>query len=76
MLGFDSEPEVDLVLNILQSDIATNFIDSLVFKDSKRTITASVLNRINLRTIAVKLELSEEFERLFLRKSQKQLSIF
>ena len=76
MLGFDSEAEVDLVLTILQSDIATNFINSLVFKDSKRTITASVLNRINLRTIALKLELSEEFDCLFIRKAHKQLSIF
>ena len=65
MLGFNSEVEADLILTILSSDIASSFINSLIFKDSKRVITASLLNRISLRSIAVRLGLSNDFDSLF-----------
>jgi hypothetical protein len=52
MLGFDTEREADIILDILNSDIARDFIASLVFKDNKRPITVALLNRINILSIA------------------------
>ncbi len=65
MLGFELEKEADLIFQILTSDIANNFINSLVFKDNKRTITVGLLNRINLRSIALRLGLDTDFDRCF-----------
>lgn len=66
LLGFDLEEEADLILTILKSDIASSFINSLVFKDNKRTITISLLNRINLRTIALRLGINSDFNHFFI----------
>lgn len=76
MLGFDSEAETNLILTLLESDVTNNFINSLVFKDNKRVITASLLNRISLRSIALRLRLDKDFDLLFLKDNPKQLSIF
>ncbi len=65
MLGFDTQKETDFVLKLLKSDIADKFIGSLVFKDNKRPITVSLLNRINLRAIASRLSLRAEFDNYF-----------
>jgi len=65
MLGFDTEHEADFILKLLKSDIAVSFISSLIFKDSKRPVTVALLNRINLRAIAIRLNLEEDFERCF-----------
>ena len=65
MLGFDLEKEADLIFQILTSEIANNFINSLVFKDNKRTITVGLLNRINLRSIALRLGLDTDFDHCF-----------
>lgn len=75
MLGVDSEAEADLILTILESDIAKSFINSLIFEDNKRIITASILNRMNLRCIALRLELSEDFDHFFVKDNSKQLSL-
>ena len=45
-----------------------SFIDSLVFRDNKRPITISLLNRINLHAMADRLGLESEFGRFFSRK--------
>lgn len=70
LLGLDTEAEADLISNILRSDIANSFINSLVFKDNKRVITVSLLNRINFKCIAVRLGLGDYFDRLFIPKKK------
>lgn len=62
MLGFDSEEEADLILRLLTSDVATKFIDSIIFKDNKRAVTAAILNRISLRAISVRLGIDDSFD--------------
>ena len=69
MLGFDLEEEADLVLEILKSDIAGSFINSLIFKDNKRAITVNILNRINLRSIALRVGINAEFENFFIHNA-------
>lgn len=73
MLGFDSEEEADLILTVLTSDIASKFIDSIIFKDNKRAVTATILNRISLRPIAVRLGVDESFDSLFSKDKDQQL---
>jgi len=73
MLGFDSEAEADLILTVLTSEIASKFIDSIIFKDNKRAVTATILNRISLRPIAVRLGVDESFDSLFSKDKDKQL---
>ena len=76
MLGFDKKNQAIFVHEILTSDIAKRFIDSLVFKDSKRPITVALLNRINIESIAKKLGLHDEYKKLFTGNKPKQLSLF
>lgn len=76
MLGFDKKNQAVFVYEILTSDIAKKFINSLVFKDSKRPITVALLNRINIEAIAKKIGLHDEYKRLFASNKPKQLSLF
>ena len=76
MLGFNKKNQAIFVHEILTSDIAKKFIDSLVFKDSKRPITVALLNRINIESIAKKLRLHDEYKNLFTGNKPKQLSLF
>lgn len=75
MLGFDTEAEADLILILLKSSFATSFINSLVFQDNKRVVTVTLLNRISLRAIALRLGLDKNFDLLFDKNAPKQLSI-
>lgn len=65
MLCFDKIEEVNLVHTLLTSDYCRRFINSIVFTDNKRPITAALLNRINLKELAKLLDLSEAYETLF-----------
>lgn len=78
LLAFDQESQTDLILTLLNSKMTYSFINSLIFYDNKRIITTSILNRINLRCIALKLNLIEQFNYLFTDKNNqsKQLSFF
>ena len=76
MLGFDNKKEALFVYEVLTSDIAKKFIDSLVFKDSKRPITVALLNRISIESISKKLGMHDEYKNLFTNHKPKQLSLF
>ncbi len=76
MLGFDKKNQAIFVHEILTSGVAKKFIDSLVFKDSKRPITVALLDRINIESIAKKLEVHDEYKKLFTDNKPKQLSLF
>lgn len=68
MLGFDNEEETDFILMLLRSDYAKDFISSLVFKDNKRPITVTLLNRINLLSISKRLHVENDFNKYFSEK--------
>ena len=76
MLGFDKKNQAIRVYEILTSEIAKKFINSLVFKDSKRPITVALLSRINIEAIAKKSGLYDEYKKLFKSNKPKQLSLF
>ena len=76
MLGFDQKSEALFVYEVLTSDIAKKFIDSLVFKDNKRPITVALLNRISIEFISKKLGMHDEYKKLFSNHKPKQLSLF
>ncbi|MDM8523349.1 class I SAM-dependent methyltransferase [Desulfococcaceae bacterium HSG8] len=73
MMSFESEEKAEFVYKLLSSKIAGDFIDSIVFKDSKRPVTVALLNRINLKRLAYHLELTEEYNFFFENDKQKQL---
>ena len=76
MLGFDKKNQAIFVHKLLTSDIAQKFIGSLVFKDNKRPITVALLNRINIESIAKKMNMHDEYKKLFTDHKPKQLSLF
>jgi len=76
MLGFDNRNQAEFVYNILISDISKKFIDSIVFKDNKRPITVSLLNRINIESISKKIGYHNEYKKIFLFHKPIQLSLF
>ena len=47
-IGFDRLEDAEVILRLLSSMQVTNFIRSISFPDSKRTITKDILMRINL----------------------------
>ena len=74
-LSFDTREQAELIYQLMTSDTVSSFIESIVFFDDKRPITASLLNRINLEKVAEKeglahvyntvLRISDETQRLF-----------
>jgi hypothetical protein len=74
MLGFSSEDQANFALKILSSEICKEFINSLVFIDNKRPITVALLNRINIKNIAISLGLLNRYDSLFPNKS-KQITL-
>ena len=57
-----TEGEAVLIAELLNSQPATEFFRSLIFWDSKRPITSSVLQRLNLSSLAQYLGKSNELE--------------
>ena len=51
-LPFENENEARVVAEILNSEVCREFLDSLIFTDSKRPITVELLQRLNIRAIA------------------------
>ncbi len=76
MMSFASEKQAEFAYKLLSSKIAGDFIESIVFKDSKRPITVALLNRISLRYLADHLGLTEKYDSLFGKDKQRQLDLF
>jgi hypothetical protein len=55
-----SEEEASFVSLLLNSDLAKRFLHALVFYDAKRPVTIDVLNRIDLKRVAVRLGLESD----------------
>lgn len=60
-LPFEDEEEARVVTAILNSPCCQEFLSSLVFTDSKRPITAELLQRLNIHAISVQTEMVDEW---------------
>jgi hypothetical protein len=67
-----TQAAASLLLAMLETEPAKTFYRAFIFWDAKRPITIELLNRLNLRTLASTLGLSEEFELHFGTPEQKQ----
>ena len=76
MMSFESEEKAEFVYRLLSSEVAGDFIDSIVFKDSKRPVTVALLNRISLKYLANHLGLADKYNSFFENSEQKQLNLF
>jgi hypothetical protein len=54
-LPCDTEQEAIQVLELLNSQPARGFLESLIFWDAKRPITVDILSRLNLKKLAESL---------------------
>jgi hypothetical protein len=63
-LSFDNAPEARMVAGILNSKPGLEFLDALIFPESKRPITVDVLERLNLAAIAEAAGLAGEWRDL------------
>jgi hypothetical protein len=63
-LSFENQMECLIVWTLLNSDLVSNFLSSIVFMDNKRPYTKEVLMRIDFRKIVETLPY-EEFLRIF-----------
>ncbi len=58
-LSFEDEQEARIVTSILNSPPCQEFLSSLVFTDSKRPITVELLQRLNIRALAVEAGMAD-----------------
>ena len=73
----ETEEECDLLLDMVSSQTASEFWSSLVFWDSKRPITAKLLNQLNLEALARHLGVwkNPNAKRLAARQAPKDSSV-
>ena len=69
-----SESEARFIGNLLNSEPAQEFYQSMIFWTDKRPITSEVLKRLNLRALALELGLENEYERFIQRRSVSKRS--
>ncbi len=61
-IGSNDKQEACLLLELLNSEVAKQFLASNIFIDSKRPVTADVLNRIDLKKVSEQVGRLEELE--------------
>jgi tRNA1(Val) A37 N6-methylase TrmN6 len=61
-LSFDHEDEARFILDLMTSTPATEFLESLIFWDEKRPITAKLLRQLSLKQVAIELGKFEQFK--------------
>ena len=54
-LSFDSKEEAEFIYSLITSSPATEFINSMIFWDEKRPITAKILRQLSLKSISEEL---------------------
>lgn len=62
-LSCDCEADAKLLIALLDSDCSQKLLGALIFWDAKRPITTEVLQRLDLRSVAVRVGLAAEFDR-------------
>jgi len=75
-LGFDTMEQAEFIHRLVSSDTIRRFIESIVFLDDKRPITASLLNRINLEKAAQIENISFCYQRLMQMPDDQQQFCF
>ncbi len=73
-LACRSQAEANLLHTLLSSTPAQAFFKSLMFADSKRPITAELLNRISVEALAAELGLRQELQATWDQTSEALLS--
>jgi hypothetical protein len=62
-LACQCQEEAELLATLLNSDVAQEFFQTLVFWDAKRPITSEILNQLNITTLADELQQSDQLLR-------------
>lgn len=62
-LRVKSESEADFLIDILNSKVAQEFLESLIFWENKRPITVDVLRRLNIGLLASVLNRNSDYSR-------------
>ena len=70
-----SEHEAEFVHYLVQSIPYSRLLNSMIFTEEKRPITAELLRRISLEKVAKGLGMSEEYDAFSGRKREPQLSL-
>ena len=71
-IGFDTFEQAEFVWRLLNTELVTNFLKSISFKDAKRMITKEILMRIDMKKVA-KLE---DIDPSLFDKKEGQLDLF
>lgn len=61
-LSFDLEGEARFIFNILTSEPATQFLESIIFWDEKRPITANILKQLSIPKLAKQMGNLQEYQ--------------
>lgn len=69
----ENRNEADLLAYLLNSSIAKEFFSSFIFWDSKRPITANILSKLNLLSLAGELGVRKEIEKYVQNEKVTQL---
>lgn len=70
-----SKQEADFIASLLNSSVAKEFFSSLIFWDSKRPITANILNQLNILLLAKELGIESRINEFVHTEKAKQLSL-
>lgn len=62
-LSFESAVDAQFVAALLNDECSRELLGSLIFWDAKRPITSDILQRLDLRQVAIRLNLASELER-------------
>ncbi|MGA1134348.1 MAG: SAM-dependent methyltransferase, partial [Prochlorotrichaceae cyanobacterium] len=57
----DTEEEAHLILSLLHSPPALEFLESMIFWDEKRPITIAILSRLSLKAVAQEVGLLAQY---------------
>ena len=71
-IGFDTFEQAEFVWRLLNTELVTNFLKSISFKDAKRMITKEILMRIDLKKVAK----IEDIDPSLFDKKEGQLDLF
>ena len=61
-LSFDTKAEAGFIYRLLTSAPALEFLESMIFWDEKRPITAAILRRLSLQAVATELGELEQYQ--------------
>lgn len=66
-LSFDSKEEAAFIYELLSSEPALEFYNSMIFWDNKRPITTDILRRLSLKAVAKEIGREIEYENIIMK---------